>query len=194
MANRDDIEIHFRMKGDSGVAAKRLIQSLDDVEASLYESDRRDIEQLTQRLELPSYLRDACLERLRHHRHRRFLITEARPGSLEIVGLVAGVVLFVLHSTVGEAFRDGFSQTNAYARLMEYFRDTTDQRLHSLAEIFRRYFHSKKHKDVTVRVTSPDVNSPGRIIIEVPSERLPSQPEIATIGEQLRRIEHDKRL
>ncbi len=194
MANRDDIEIHFRMNGDVGFAAKRLIHALDDIEGPLYECDRRDVDQLAERLELPSYLRDACLERLRHHRHRRFLITEARPGSLEIVGLVAGVVLFVLHSTVGEAFRDGFSQTNAYAKLMEYFRDTTDQRLYALGETFRRYFASKKHKDVTVRVIQSDGNSPGRIEIEIPSERMPSRKQIATIGEQLRRIEHNQEL
>ncbi len=80
------------MRGRNGVVdAKNLLQSLDSIEESLYESDRKDIELLHEAGLITRLVADAALERLRRYRHNRFLLRNAENGSIILDGVVAAV-------------------------------------------------------------------------------------------------------
>lgn len=186
MIQDNDIVIRIRMAGDGAIDAKVLIDALDIAEGALYASDRNDVEQAARELHLPGYVRDASLERLRHHRHQRLLLEEAQTGSIILVTVVAAVSLFVLEKTIGEAFADGFKETRAYGELRDFFRRQIDAKALFIAEALRRAFGGRK-REVSVRVNP--VPRPGPHVIEVdaitPANQ--SRAQVGSISEQLRR-------
>src|SRR4051794_10571163 len=107
----DDIQIVIHMVDSKPMEVKAVVEAFNALEMALYDSDRQDIESAAQALNLTTIVKDACLERLRHHRNKRFLLTGASTGSLKIFGLVAGVSYFVLRNTIGESLRDGFKES-----------------------------------------------------------------------------------
>jgi len=182
----DDIVIRIRMAGDGAIDAKVMIDALDIAEGALYASDRNDVEQAARALRLPSYVRDASLERLRHHRHQRLLLEEAQTGSIILVTVVAAVSLFVLEKTVGEAFADGFKETRAYSELRDFFRGQIDAKALFIAEALRRAFGGRR-REVSVRVDQ--VPRLGPHVIDVEAITAPSQTrsQVGSISEHLRR-------
>lgn len=178
-----DIIIDLHLPSDGAIDARGLLQIFDSMEAALYSSDRIDIEQAALKLNLSQVIRDAALERLRHHRHQRVLLLSAQSGSIEIIAAVAGVAYFVLEKTIGQALSDGFKNSNSYKILQDFIRDQVDQKALYIAESLRRIFAGKK-RNVSVRTLPRSRESPNRIVIEI--EPPPqNQPRLGTIGEQI---------
>jgi hypothetical protein len=182
----DDIVIRIRMAGDGAIDAKAMIEALDIAEGALYASDRNDVEQAARELRLPAYVRDASLERLRHHRHQRLLIEEAQTGSIILVTVVAAVSLFVLEKTVGEAFADGFKETRAYGELRDFFRRQIDAKTIFIAEALRRAFGGRK-REVSVQVDAVPRLGPHVIQIETLTPAGQARSHVGSISEHLRR-------
>jgi hypothetical protein len=182
-----DIVIELRFMRERPLDAKILSQALDTLEVALYASDRRDIERITLELDLPTLAKDASLERLREHRNRRLLLTEARTGSLILEGVVAGVALFVLKNTLGEAFKDGFRETDSFNRIKDFFRREIDNKALFIAEHIRRAFASRRGS-VTVQALPPGSDQPNRIVVELtPGRLLHGSQEVRSLGEELDR-------
>lgn len=185
---RHDIQIQFRLSGaDANTDAKSLVSALDALETSIYNTDREDVMRVAHELELSNVVRDACLERLRNYRHRRFLVQEARPGSLEIVGLVIAVSYFVLEKTVGESFGEAFKESHHHTKLKEVFRRLIDQKASMLAEHLRRYLQAK-NKDGRVKALPAPENGeqPYLVIVEVESQKRPEdKAALNTLGQTL---------
>src|SRR3982074_1517678 len=102
----EDIQIEIHIQGPRPIDTKSLLEVFNAVEMALYDSDRQDIDLAARALQLPPLLRDAALERLRHFRNKRFLLTGAHAGSIELIGLVAGVSYWVLEKTLAEGFQE----------------------------------------------------------------------------------------
>jgi hypothetical protein len=165
---RDDIIIEFHIGRGGDVDPKLLVEALDILEGALYASDRTDIERVSSQLPIPTYVRDASLERLRNYRHHRVHFREATTGSIVLIGAVAAVSLFVLEKTIGEAFTDGFKDTRTYHELRTFFREQIDSKALFIAEAIRRGLGTR-HRTADVSVIPPHQQStPGhRIVIAV---------------------------
>ena len=186
MPEQDDIVLVLRIGLDDTIDAKLLLEALDSVESALYDSDRRDVEMASRELGLSSVVRDASLERLRHHRHKRLLIREARSGSIELVAVVAAVSLYVIDKTLGEALKDGFRDSNLYGAVREVFRAQLDRKAVFLAESLRRAFAGRK-RQVAVRSDPSSPGEPRVIRIDVLSIGQPAaERPVRSLGEELR--------
>jgi hypothetical protein len=174
------------MAGDGAIDAKVMIDALDIAEGALYASDRNDVEQAARELRFPAFVRDASLERLRHHRHQRLLLEEAQSGSIVLVTVVAAVSLFVLEKTVGEAFVDGFKDTSAYGDLREFFRKQIDAKALYIAEALRRAFGGRK-REVSVRVQPTLHHGPHVIEVEALTPVKAPKVQVGSIADELRR-------
>lgn len=186
MIQDDDIVIRIRLAGDGAIEAKVMIDALDIAESALYESDRNDVAQAARELRLPNFVRDASLERLRHHRHQRLLLEEAQTGSIVLVTVVAAVSVFVLEKTIGEAFADGFKDTRAYGDLREFFRKQIDAKALFIAEALRRAFSGRK-REVSVRVQPKLEDRPNTIEVEALTSPRVTKTQIGSISAELKR-------
>jgi hypothetical protein len=65
--NRSDIVIELRLRDDDHVRSKLLLKAFDNLETALYASDRRDVGLAASELNIPTFVRDATLERLRQY-------------------------------------------------------------------------------------------------------------------------------
>lgn len=185
-AGRYDIRLDIHLSGRNGrIDPKYLLQVLESIETSLYNSDRKDVEQAARELRLSPVIRDACLERLRQQRHHRMIIVDAKAGSLAIAGLVAGVSYFLLENTLGEAFKEGFKESQVYEQLKDFFRRQVDAKSLTIAENIRRAFSSKK-RAVNVKALPASEEQPNIIEVEVLEEIGESiSDQIKTLGEEL---------
>jgi len=186
MVQDDDIVIRIRLAGDGALEAKVLIDALDIAEGALYESDRNDVAQAARELRLPNFVRDASLERLRHHRHQRLLLEGAQTGSIVLVTVVAAVSLFVLEKTIGEAFADGFKDTRTYGDLREFFRKQIDAKALYIAEALRRAFSGRK-REVSVRVQPKLDEGPNVIQVEALTSSRATKTHVGSISAELSR-------
>lgn len=186
MPDRNDIVIRLHLTGGgSSIDSKLLVEALDIVEASLYASDRSDVERAARELQLSTVVRDASLERLRHHRHQRLLIEGARSGSIEIVAVVAGVSLYVIEKTIGEAFSDGMRASETYAALREFFRRQVDEKALYVSEALRRSFGTRR-RQVTVRSDRESNELPHVISIETGAEpRRRAERPVRSLSQEL---------
>jgi hypothetical protein len=188
MTSKFDIQIHLHFEGRDGlVDSKEVLKILDVIESATYDSDRDDVIRAATVLNIRSVERDACLERLRHYRHKRLLLEEARPGSLVLVGLIAAVGYFVLEKTIGESFTEGYKSSEVHRQLKEFFRKIVDEKVLKIAESLRRVIASRKIR-AQVRALPPvDENSPNVIVIDVtplpPSLERAKEPD--TLGHAL---------
>lgn len=184
-AGRNDILIKLKLEGDNEhIDPKYLLQVLESLETSLYSSDRKDIEQVSKEFEeISNVIRDACLERLRQFRHRRLLITEAKTGSIEIIGLVAAVTYYLIDKTVGETLKDTFKESDLNKRIKNYFRQKIDEKSLFITESLRRAFSSKK-REVEVKAFPATETEPNTIIVIV-KERAEKVFYIKSLGKEL---------
>ncbi|SRR5260221_599881 len=181
----EDIEIVIHIVNGGPMEVKLLIEAFNAVEMALYDSDRQDIEAAARELALPALVKDACLERLRHHRNKRFLLTGAAPGSMLLFGMVAGVALSVLKSTLGESFREGFKESDVGQRIKEFFRRSFSRKPPQIAEGLRRAGGALK-SEVSVSVISVSEHQAVRIEFTIDrSQRRLAQPAAKTLGEEL---------
>jgi len=158
---------------------------------ALYASDRNDIELAATVMPTPGYVKDASLERIRHHRHHRLLLREAQSGSIELIGVVAAVSYFVLQRTLGEALKDGFKETSVYDQLRRFFQEVIDDKTAFISDTLTRAFSSRK-KQVRVRTRLQGPAEPNRIIIEVAERPETRRLLPASLGEELRKANLDK--
>ena len=184
-----DIVVELRLQADGTIDANSLIHVFDALETAIYASDRNDVVKASAEFQIAPHVRDASLERLRHHRHHRLLLVDARRGSIELIALVAGVSYFVLEKTIGEAFREGFKQSKSYETLRDFFRDHIDHKALFIAENVRRAFSGKK-RDVRVEVLPSTAQSPNRLIVDARSLPDTDQgPRPSSLGEELDRAQ-----
>jgi hypothetical protein len=167
MANRFDIQFEIHLEGRQGLVDSRaMLQVLDVIETATFSSDRDDVTEAAQRLQLTDLVRDACLERLRKYRHKRLLLRETGPGSLAVFGLLAGVSYFVIHKTIGESFTEAFKTSEAHERLKALFRSLIDHKALRLVENVRRVLASRKTL-ARVQMTRESGDDPHTIVIYV---------------------------
>jgi len=190
-ADQNDILIHLRLVGQTDFDAKFVLEALDTIEMALYASDRNDIELAATVMPMPGYVKDASLERIRHHRHHRLLLREAQSGSIELIGVVAAVSYFVLQRTLGEALKDGFKETSVYDQLRRFFQEVIDDKTAFISDTLTRAFSSRK-KQVRVRTRLQGPAEPNRIIIEVAERPETRRLLPASLGEELRKANLDK--
>jgi len=180
-----DIEIHVHLHEDGNINSKALLQALDTLETSLYASDRQDIEFASIELDVPAVVRDACLERLRRYRHDRLILTGDRHGSIEIIGVVAGISYFVLNKTIVESFKKGYEDTELHNNMRQFFKKSIDDKALFISENLRRVFANRK-KDVNIKALSSSENKSDRIIIDISSEpKSKKKMQIRSLGEEL---------
>jgi hypothetical protein len=184
---RSDILVELHIGIGSEVDPKLLVETLDILEGALYASDRNDIERAGAQLAIPTFIRDASLERLRSYRHHRIHFREAATGSIVLIGAVAAVAFFVLEKTIGEAFVDGFKETRVYGDLRRYFREQIDRKALYISEGIRRGFGAR-HRRVRVDVLPTPDRQIHRVIVEVPSADPSAEREVlGSLGEVLDR-------
>jgi hypothetical protein len=180
MPSEYDIVVSLRLSGDDGIEPNFLVKTLDNVETALYQSDRRDVEEAARALDLPAFVRDASLERLRHHRHKRLRIERASTGSVQLDTVVLAVSLFVLQTTVGEAFKEAAKTSQTYEAIREFFRRNLDRKVSFIADAVRRSLDVRRQQASVSRV---DLNV---VLIHVRRESPPNQPRSpGSIGELL---------
>jgi len=139
-----DIVIRIHTQHGQPVDFERLKHIFDLVELSLYSSDRRDIEHVSKELQIPSYIVDAALERLRRYRNRRIQIIRSGTGSILLDGTVAAVSLIVLNAVITEALKDAIKETDRYRRMKEFFRRNLDRKVFEIADGLRASLATKK--------------------------------------------------
>ena len=183
-SNPYDIVIQIHIQDSNGIHSKELLQTLDTLETALFASDRLDIERASEKLEIPSVIRDACLERLRKYRNDRLLLTGAKNGSIELFGVVAGVSYFVLQKTIGETFKEGFKETNVHDNLKEFFRKAIDDKALYISESLRRVFANKK-KQANIKMIPSDNANSNRIIIDIHGKPIKREERVHSLGEEL---------
>lgn len=181
-----DIRIVIHLRGEDGyINPKYLVQTFDNIEESLYASDRRDIELATKEIEISDLIRDACLERLRQFRHRRLVLVDAKSGSLEFVALVAGVSYWLLEKTLSQSITEGYKGSQTHERLKNYFRKKIDEKSLFITESIRRVFSSKRH-EVIVKAVPAAPDQPNTIILEVGHKATDRPHErIKSLGDEL---------
>ena len=195
MASRFDIQIQLHFEGREISGSENLIDSrdvlkfLDIVESAIYASDRNDIYRVERALRqngitlLPIVI-DACLERLRHHRHKRLLLEEARPGSLALIGVVAAVSFFVIEKTIGESFAEGYKESDTHKKLKEVFRILVDEKTRFIVENLERLISSRKVR-ANVRRLSAAAQEQVVIVDILPREGASDGGDIPPLGQIL---------
>ncbi|PZD70243.1 hypothetical protein C1752_15935 [Acaryochloris thomasi RCC1774] len=188
MTTRFDIQIQLHFEGKDGLTySKEVIRLLDVIETATYGSDREDVIRASNVLDINPVIRDACLERLRHYRHKRFLLEEARPGSLALVGLVAGVGLYVFKKTIMESFTEGFKDSRTNKLLKETFRDLVDEKCLKIAENIRKQLIIRQISAELTSLPPSNDNSPQIIIVNItpPPTKSTKWEEIINLGNML---------
>jgi hypothetical protein len=197
MANHD-IKIIIRLKNSERlIDPKFLIQSLEHLENALYESDRKDIEGFSDvlseqimpnnifpKISISKVINDASLERLRRYKNKRLILTEARTGSIEIIGVVAAVGYYVLDKTIGETVGEAFRESNTGVILKQYFKSVIDKKALYIVERLRESIGSKKRQGEVQYLPSTNENEPTTIVLEI-SENKDNYEHISSLGEKL---------
>lgn len=145
--NQNDIVIRLKIEGDKvGVDARKLLQAFDTLEISLYESDRRDIQDLLSQGYISKVAADASLERLRRFRHHRLILRNAERGSIVLEGVVAAVSLYILEGTLGELAKDAIKESKPYSSIKEWFRNKIDEKASFIVNSIQKELYQKKRR------------------------------------------------
>jgi len=155
-----DIVVELNIKGNDGIINPQVIShTLDNLENSLYDSDREDIEQASERFHFPKIIMEASMERLRKHRHNRILFREVKNGSIILKGVVAGVSLMVLRDILEDAKDIELIRETNQNEIVEFYKERIERKAFFIADKIERNFYQKK-RDVKVKVINRRHNEP----------------------------------
>ena len=147
-------EIVIKLKFDTtnfGIESHSLINAFDNLESTLYESDREDIERLFDAKILNTLVRDACLERLRQYRHKRIKFSKAETGSIVLVGVVSAISFYIVYKSLLESQSD-FKETELYCKLVDFFNERVKEKAVNISKYIET---TLKKKNKTIKVEHP---------------------------------------
>ena len=185
-AKKDDIVVKLHLEGKGGsIDPKFIFQALEHLEVSVYASDRLDISDAKEVLNLPSIVTDASLERLRKYRHNRIHFIEAKTGSIELIGVIAGVSYFILKNTVGEALKESFKETDEYEKLKTFFKKNLWTKARRISNELKEILHQKK-RNFEVKLLPPATEQdPIEIVIDLKKDTDDKNNRIDSFGDML---------
>lgn len=117
------IRLHFESE-DNKLNSKFLIQSLKQLEDALFESNKKDIEDALDFVEIPfpDQIKFASIQELKVNTHQQIYLNHSEKGSVVIYGIVTGVSLFVLEKTIGESFAVAWKESESHKKLIDFFK------------------------------------------------------------------------
>ncbi len=179
MSAGQDIVIRIQIN-EEALDAHDLVRVLDILEEALYESDRTEIIRAGQQSELPGFIVDAALERLRRFRRKRIRLQAVRHGSFELDGALTAAAKYVLALTIAEAIKNGIQRSAPFTRLSQFITDGINEKYSELIKTLRVVFMSHKLSCDIQALPMPD-NEPKILLIKV---RLPpAKDRLPTLGE-----------
>lgn len=172
-----DIRIRLRIKNSQNYISPRdLIFGLDIIEQSLYNSDLRDISVFRHKYHIPNLYADAAESRLRKFKQKRIALREANTGSIELVCVVLPTALWVLNSTLGEAFKDGFKETQLYNLIKEYSQNEIDEKCNHIVNYLREALQNKKNIENEIVINKDSKND--KLEIEITIDHKKENPPV----------------
>jgi hypothetical protein len=120
-----DIRIVLRLYGEQ-VLSRDVTGAFDDLEALLFQSDRKLVQDVSRRIALEPLLRDATLERVRLFRGQRIKLDRIGGGSFVFELLVSGIGVWLLKETVGECVKKGWKDSSVYSQLSDAVKESVE--------------------------------------------------------------------
>ena len=115
---RIQIELHLLCQPTTHLPAWLLVKSVSAVDNAILASELNDLRQLRKQLpDLPTVALDAAEKRLGAYRGSGLLVERAESGSLVVIGVVAGLSIFVLQNTLGETLKEAWLESDGSRRL-----------------------------------------------------------------------------
>lgn len=180
----DDIIIRLKMEGDQhGTDAKDIIQAFGSLETALYESDRKDIEDLLFEGIISKIIAHAVLERLRQYRNNRLQLRSAENGSIILEGVIAAVPLYLLKlaiEEIEEIAKEEVRNTQTYKKVKIWFKQQIRGKASFISNAIQDELASKNRRFDIERTNE------GRKIELTFKESREKRVKIPSIGEELR--------
>ncbi len=127
-----DMLISLKFEGPR-ILPQDVVDTLQAIEDSLKEGEIEEIRELCDGLGISPMIRDAVLYRLKEEGVGRFYIEAAKPGSLELLAIIAAATYFVLQKTLGESVKEGYLTSDLHAQVKEWIAKKINEKMRRLA-------------------------------------------------------------
>jgi len=164
-----------------GMAAASLVTVLELIDTVLRDVEISHLERLRGELgDLPGFVFDATIERVRRTQHQALRITSATTGSIVVEGLVVALAYWLLKNTLAESLKEGYKASDLNRRLAAAVKRGLDASLNSLDEIGHRVALLASGKGIRV-ITEEKIErdeagiaAAGTLELRIPAEAMPA--------------------
>src|SRR5258708_248722 len=127
-----DIVLFLRFDGQRTLP-NDVVDTLGAIKDLLKEDEVQEIGELCDTLQISPMIRDAVLYSLGQDDVERFFIEVAKPGSLELLAVVAAATYFVLQKTLGESVKDGYLSSDLHVLVKDWIAKRINEKMTRLA-------------------------------------------------------------
>lgn len=116
-----DIQVRIRFEGAKAFSALLIADTLDAVEAAIFEVEEDEVNELSNELrDIPESIFDAIRLRIERLEGQTLRVEHASAGSLVIEGTVAYAALWLFKETIGETLKEAYRDSNMHIRLKKF--------------------------------------------------------------------------
>jgi hypothetical protein len=181
-----NVRIVLRLKG-AKVLIRDVTSAFDDLEATLYQTDRDLVEKVAESIKIDSLIKDAALERVRRYRGQRIQLKHIGEGSFVFELALSGVAVWVLKETVGECIKKGWKDSSAYSRLSDAVKDSIENLAENIVLTMRNLGRKISQAD-TKLLLPPEANEP-TILIDQSIPTVQSDKQVPSLAEAIAQLE-----
>jgi hypothetical protein len=174
----DDGTLSIKFQGNR-VSTKDVIEVLETLEEILKDFEIAEIGALCSTLDIPPMIRDAVMYRLNENYVDRYYIEAVKPGSLEILPIIAASTFYVLKETLGESIKAGYLNSDIHGKLKEWITQRINQKMELLARQLSDHWRLQRLRPIVSldeQHRSIEVTVPQRLLDE---QRAPTLAQLA---------------
>jgi hypothetical protein len=135
MRVESDLAVSLRIQFARAFPASVLSSAIGIIERQVYEMELESLAAAAVLIPgLPTTTLDAVRGRLKKSRRRVLLITDVKPGSIVVVGLVTAFGIWILNQTVAETLKSAWKRAPLHHRLEQFLAQERPVRVKRLKE------------------------------------------------------------
>ena len=144
----------------NGIPAGIAIDTIKIINDSYFRSELNDLFELKKEFpEIPQIVIDATETRIRRERNSAILVKGVEKGSVEIVVVGTGLLIWVLQQTLGETMKEAWLDSKLHEKIKNFLLGRRSKKNRKIKEDTKKRLRYKLHAEVNVGYSESNENA-----------------------------------